>query len=145
MTVLGAASKVYAGGVGAVAVYAGSVKVWPTAAPPPAEAWPVIPDANLVLHVSATVAQLQAPGLHAIDLQLTQPFRDAAGYMGTAAPTWRASDQFPGTGQVWEIVVNMGGLPAKFSQIVAAESATLVTLEHVAGSGLGTWRMRVTQ
>jgi hypothetical protein len=35
MTVLGTATKVYAGGVAAVAVYAGSVKVWPTAPPGP--------------------------------------------------------------------------------------------------------------
>jgi hypothetical protein len=36
MTVLGTASAVYVGGTAAVAVYAGSVKVWPTAPPPPA-------------------------------------------------------------------------------------------------------------
>jgi hypothetical protein len=35
VTVLGTASKVYAGNVAAVAVYAGSVKVWPAAPPPP--------------------------------------------------------------------------------------------------------------
>jgi hypothetical protein len=49
MTVLGTATKVYAGGTAAVAVYAGSVKVWPTAPPPPAAAWPVIPDSGLEL------------------------------------------------------------------------------------------------
>jgi hypothetical protein len=39
MTVLGTAAKVYAGGVVASAVYAGTVKVWPTApAPPPSMA-----------------------------------------------------------------------------------------------------------
>jgi hypothetical protein len=142
VTVLGTAAKVYAGNVPAVAVYAGSVKVWPTAPPePPAVVWPVVPDASLVLHVSATVAELSTPGQHPIDLQLTQPFRDAAGYMGTAAPTWKASDQ----GLGFELNVTSGGLPAKFSQVVAAESATLVTLEHVPGSGIGTWRMRVTQ
>jgi hypothetical protein len=143
MTVLGAASKVYAGGTAAVAVYAGSVKVWPTAPPePPAVVWPVIPDASLVLHVHATLEEMQAPGLHPIDLQLTQPFRDAAGYMGTAAPVWRAQDR------TFDLIVNIGGLAAKFSQIVAAESATLVTLEHVPGTGtgaIGTWRMLVTQ
>lgn len=35
MTVLGAAAAVYAGGVAASAVYAGTVKVWPAAPPPP--------------------------------------------------------------------------------------------------------------
>jgi hypothetical protein len=139
MTVLNAAAAVYVGATPAVAVYAGSVKVWPTSTPePPAVVWPVIPDASLVLHVHATLEEMQAPGLHPIDLQLTQPFRDAAGYMGTASPTWRS------TPFVGDLAVNVGGLPAKFSQIVAAESATLVTLEHVAGSGFGTWRMRVT-
>jgi hypothetical protein len=139
MTVLGTATKVYAGGVAASAVYAGSVKVWPTAPPPPpAVVWPVIPDAGLVLHVHATLEEMQAPGLHAIDLQLTQQFRDAAGYMGTASPTWRS---IPFVG---DLAVNVGGLPAKFSQIVAAETATLVTLEHIAGAGFGTWRMVVT-
>jgi hypothetical protein len=34
MSVLGEASKVYAGGVAAVAIYAGSVKVWPFGPPP---------------------------------------------------------------------------------------------------------------
>jgi hypothetical protein len=144
VTVLGTASKVYAGNVPAVAVYAGSVKVWPAGAPePPAVVWPVIPDAGLVLHVHATLQEMQAPGQHAIDLQLTQPFRDAAGYMGTAAPTWRAQDR-----PTLDLIVNVGGLAAKFSQVVAAESATLVTLEHVPGTGTGatgTWRMRVTQ
>jgi hypothetical protein len=116
----------------------------PAGAPePPAVVWPVIPDAGLVLHVHATLAEMQAPGLHAIDLQLTQPFRDAAGYMGTAAPTWRSSDYNGGT--IRDLAVNIGGLPAKFSQVVSAESASLVTLEHVAGTGIGTWRMRVTQ
>jgi hypothetical protein len=145
VTVLGTASKVYAGNVPAVAVYAGSVKVWPTSTPePPAIVWAVVPDASLVLHVHATLQEMQAPGLHAIDLQLTQQFRDAAGYMGTASPTWR-STPFVGIG---DLIVNVGGLPAKFSQIVAAETATLVTLEHVPGTGtgaIGTWRMRVTQ
>jgi hypothetical protein len=144
MTVLGTATKVYAGGVAASAVYAGSVKVWPTAPPePPAVVWPVVPDAGLVLHVHATLQEMQAPGQHPIDLQLTQSFRDAAGYMGTAAPTWRSSDYNGGT--IRDLTVTIAGLAAKFSQVVAAESATLVTLEHVAGTGIGTWRMRVTQ
>jgi hypothetical protein len=144
MTVLGTATKVYAGGVAASAVYAGSVKVWPTAPPPPpAVVWPVIPDAGLVLHVHATLQEMQAPGQHAIDLQLTQSFRDAAGYMGTAAPTWRSSDYNAAT--IRDVDVSIGGLPAKFSQVVAAESATLVTLEHAPGFDHGTWQMRVTQ
>jgi hypothetical protein len=35
MTSIRDAAAVYAGGVRAVAVYAGAVKVWPTAPPPP--------------------------------------------------------------------------------------------------------------
>jgi hypothetical protein len=47
VTVLGTASKVYVGNVAAVAVYAGSVKVWPTAAPePPGASWPPAPKAG---------------------------------------------------------------------------------------------------
>jgi hypothetical protein len=56
MTVLGTATKVYAGGVAASAVYAGAVKVWPAAAPVGVPAvWDYNPDVlQLRLIVDAT-------------------------------------------------------------------------------------------
>jgi hypothetical protein len=144
MTVLGTATKVYAGGTAAVAVYAGSVKVWPTAPPPPAAAWPVIPDSGLVLHVGATWAQLLEPGPPPIDLQLTQSFRDAAGFMGSSSPTWRPSDYGPPDYN--ELVVSIGENSASFSLLVASESASLITLESIPGGSVHRrlWAMVIT-
>jgi hypothetical protein len=122
MTALGTAAKVYAGSTAAVAVYAGSVKVWPTAAPQPPAGIAVVPDAQMKLHVDARQAALRVAGDHQISLQLTQPFRDFATYAPTSSPAW---------------VDNQGaGLTvtsANFSQIVAAEHATRVVLRSTGG------------
>jgi hypothetical protein len=136
MTVLGTATKVYAGGVAASAVYAGSVKVWPLAAPAGVPAvWEYNPDVlQLRLIIDATVPTV---GMAIAVPPGPDPVPDPTYHLGMFGPSGQSSVFFrnPGPRQ-WildpptgltnaQAVAQWGGQTVYVTAIPAANKVTL--------------------
>jgi hypothetical protein len=101
MTVLGTATRVYAGGTAAVAVYAGSVKVWPSAPPPPAVdghgSWAIAAPA-----LNLNIDRAAAPGTWTIDIgPYPGPVFNPTAYLGQGATTGESRTFWAGTPVTW--------------------------------------------
>jgi hypothetical protein len=98
MTVLGTAAKVYAGSTAAVAVYAGSVKVWPLGPPPlPVDGhatWDVQPDGS----VRFSVAEIDGltTGTYTVQVAPAPPLDHSAFVLGTASTFGAATTYWAG-------------------------------------------------
>jgi hypothetical protein len=123
MTVLGTAAKVYAGGTAAVAVYAGSVKVWPLA--------PVLPtihaqdDQQLRVMVWDQYAVDLHSGPYPIVILLSPVYRSVAS--GSVDSVWIDASSFP-------MIVRVGvtGLKATQLDVVHAADSAWATLTYQA-------------
>jgi hypothetical protein len=98
MTVLGTAAKVYAGSTAAVAVYAGSVKVWPLGPQPlPVDGhatWDVQPDGSVRFSV-AEIDGLTA-GTYMVQVAPAPPLDHPDFRLGTASTTGAATTYWAG-------------------------------------------------
>lgn len=136
MTVLNAAAAVYVGGVAAVAVYAGAVKVWPEAPtePPP---YPVVnaqDDGLRMMIWDARSADLRG-GPYVIHVVTTELFRSQSQQTPTGNAFWVDYENTVLT------VVSSNGSPMTYAGTVAASARpwAILTWDGVNARWVLTW------